>query len=38
MTHLVRDRATFAHGALEAARWVIGRQGVFTMHDVLGIG
>ena len=38
LTHLVRDRATFAHGALEAARWVIGRQGIFTMHDVLGIG
>jgi len=33
----VRDRATFAHGALEAARWVIGRQGWFTMRDVLGI-
>jgi 4-hydroxy-tetrahydrodipicolinate reductase len=38
MTHLVRDRATFAHGALEAARWVIGRRGIFTMQDVLGIG
>ena len=23
-THTVRDRATFAHGALEAARWVVG--------------
>ena len=38
LTHLVRDRATFAHGALEAARWVAGRQGWFTMRDVLGLG
>jgi len=38
LTHTVRDRATFAHGALEAARWVVGRRGVFTMRDVLGIG
>jgi len=37
LAHVVRDRATFAHGALEAARWVIGRQGWFTMRDVLGI-
>jgi 4-hydroxy-tetrahydrodipicolinate reductase len=38
LTHLVRDRATFAHGALEAARWVTGRTGWFTMRDVLGVG
>jgi 4-hydroxy-tetrahydrodipicolinate reductase len=38
LTHCVRDRATFAHGALEAARWVSGRQGWFTMRDVLGLG
>jgi 4-hydroxy-tetrahydrodipicolinate reductase len=37
LTHTVRDRATFAHGALEAARWVVGRQGWFGMRDVLGI-
>jgi 4-hydroxy-tetrahydrodipicolinate reductase len=37
MTHLVRDRATFAHGALVAARWVAGRRGWFTMRDVLGL-
>jgi 4-hydroxy-tetrahydrodipicolinate reductase len=36
LTHTVRDRATFAHGALSAARWIIGRQGWFTMRDVLG--
>jgi 4-hydroxy-tetrahydrodipicolinate reductase len=38
LTHLVRDRATFAHGALAAARWVCGRRGWFTMRDVLGMG
>jgi 4-hydroxy-tetrahydrodipicolinate reductase len=38
VTHRVRDRATFAHGALEAARWVKGRKGWFTMQDVLGLG
>lgn len=37
LTHSVRDRATFAHGALEAARWVAGRKGWFTMRDVLGL-
>jgi 4-hydroxy-tetrahydrodipicolinate reductase len=38
LTHTVRDRATFAHGALEAARWVAGRKGWYTMRDVLGFG
>ena len=37
VTHTVRDRATFAHGALRAARWVQGRTGWFTMRDVLGL-
>lgn len=37
LAHTVRDRATLAHGALEAARWVVGRRGWFTMRDVLGI-
>jgi 4-hydroxy-tetrahydrodipicolinate reductase len=35
LVHTVRDRATFAHGALAAARWVVGRKGWFTMRDVL---
>lgn len=37
LTHSTRDRATFARGALEAARWVQGRTGWFSMRDVLGI-
>jgi 4-hydroxy-tetrahydrodipicolinate reductase len=47
LTHTVRDRATFAHGALAAAQWlyerglhdsrVQGARGWFTMRDVLGL-
>ena len=36
LTHTVRDRAVFAHGALEAAKWLQGRRGWFSMQDVLG--
>jgi 4-hydroxy-tetrahydrodipicolinate reductase len=35
LTHSVRDRAVFARGALEAARWLKGRRGWFTMRDLL---
>ena len=35
LTHTARDRSIFARGALEAARWVQGRRGWFTMADVL---
>jgi len=35
LTHTARDRRGFAAGALLAARWVQGRQGWFTMQDVL---
>ncbi len=38
LTHTVRDRGTFARGALVAAGWVKGRRGWYTMHDVLGLG
>ena len=34
-THTVRDRAVFARGALEAARWLVGKHGWFTMRDLL---
>ena len=37
VTHTARDRSGFARGALEAARWVHGRSGWFTMKDVLGL-
>lgn len=35
LTHEVRDRRVFAEGALLAARWLVGRRGVFTLDDVL---
>ena len=34
--HVARDRRVFADGALLAAKWLIGKKGVFTMTDVLG--
>ena len=37
LTHTARDRSVFARGALEAARWVHGRRGWFSMNDVLGL-
>ena len=35
LTHTARDRTAFARGALEAARWIQGRRGWFTMSDML---
>jgi 4-hydroxy-tetrahydrodipicolinate reductase len=35
LTHEARDRTPFARGALEAARWLQGRHGWFTMRDML---
>jgi 4-hydroxy-tetrahydrodipicolinate reductase len=37
LTHTARDRSAFARGAIQAAHWVKGRRGWFTMQDVLGI-
>ncbi len=36
LVHEARDRRVFAAGALAAARWVVGRQGVLTLDDFLG--
>ncbi len=35
LRHTARNRRGFARGALEAARWLQGRQGVFTLDDLL---
>jgi 4-hydroxy-tetrahydrodipicolinate reductase len=35
LTHAARSREGFAAGALLAARWIIGRQGVFEFSDVI---
>jgi 4-hydroxy-tetrahydrodipicolinate reductase len=35
IVHRARDRRVFASGALKAAQWIIGREGLFGMDDVL---
>jgi 4-hydroxy-tetrahydrodipicolinate reductase len=35
LTHTVRDRAVFARGALQAAQWIVGRRGWFTIKEML---
>lgn len=37
LVHEARDRRVFADGALAAARWLVGRRGVFSMRHVLGL-
>ncbi|UHG92417.1 4-hydroxy-tetrahydrodipicolinate reductase [Spirosoma oryzicola] len=36
ITHIAHSRQGFALGAVVAAEWLIGRQGVFGMDDLLG--
>jgi 4-hydroxy-tetrahydrodipicolinate reductase len=36
LVHEARDRRVFAAGALTAARWLVGKRGVFTLDDFLG--
>ena len=36
--HTAHSREGFALGAIEAARWIIGKRGVFSMKDVLNLG
>jgi 4-hydroxy-tetrahydrodipicolinate reductase len=35
LAHMARDRRVFAEGAIVAAKWLVGKQGVFTMKDVI---
>lgn len=35
LRHVARNREGFAHGALKAARWISGRQGVYTFEEVV---
>jgi len=38
LTHRASDRLAFARGAVQAARWVVGRPpGLYSMQDVLGL-
>jgi 4-hydroxy-tetrahydrodipicolinate reductase len=34
LEHVARDRRVFAAGALHAARWLVGRRGVFTLDHL----
>jgi len=36
LRHTARSRDGFARGALQAARWVVGKQGVFEFKEILG--
>jgi 4-hydroxy-tetrahydrodipicolinate reductase len=35
LTHTARSREGFADGALRAARWVIGKKGLFEFQEIL---
>jgi 4-hydroxy-tetrahydrodipicolinate reductase len=35
LTHVARSREGFAAGALLAARWIVGRQGIYEFSDVI---
>ena len=37
LTHTAFNREGFAAGALFAAQWLVGKKGVFSMRDVLGV-
>ncbi|GMQ75464.1 MAG: 4-hydroxy-tetrahydrodipicolinate reductase [Gammaproteobacteria bacterium] len=38
ITHRASSRSNFAHGALRAARWIMGKDaGLYDMQDVLGL-
>ena len=37
INHTAHNRGGFALGAVTAAEWLVGKQGVFTMKDVLGL-
>jgi 4-hydroxy-tetrahydrodipicolinate reductase len=38
ITHRASSRLNFAHGALRAARWIVGKKpGIYDMQDVLGL-
>ncbi|HEV8409725.1 MAG TPA: 4-hydroxy-tetrahydrodipicolinate reductase [Gemmatimonadaceae bacterium] len=38
LEHIARDRRVFATGALTAAKWIVGKTGVFTFDHMLGTG
>lgn len=37
LSHTAHSRLGFAQGAVKAGEWLLGRKGVFTMNDLLGL-
>ncbi|MGB0255413.1 MAG: dihydrodipicolinate reductase C-terminal domain-containing protein, partial [Flavobacteriaceae bacterium] len=37
IAHIAHNRDGFALGAVVAAEWIVGKNGIFTMNDVLNI-
>jgi len=37
MHHSASDRIVFAEGALAAAKWIRGKNGIYSMNDVIGL-
>jgi 4-hydroxy-tetrahydrodipicolinate reductase len=37
LSHTAHSRMGFAQGAVKAGEWLLGRKGVFTMNDLLGL-
>lgn len=37
ISHVAHNRKGFANGAVLAAEWIIGKKGIFTMKDMLGV-
>jgi 4-hydroxy-tetrahydrodipicolinate reductase len=35
LTHVARSRESFAAGALLAAKWIVGRKGLYEFSEVL---
>lgn len=38
LTHEAFSRDGFANGAIDAAEWIVGKNGIFGMKDLLGLG
>jgi 4-hydroxy-tetrahydrodipicolinate reductase len=37
LTHRAKNRGGFALGAVIAAEWLVGKKGIYTMNDVIGL-
>jgi 4-hydroxy-tetrahydrodipicolinate reductase len=37
ITHDAKSRYGFAKGALMAAEWIVGKEGIYSMDDILNL-